>query len=192
MHYLLKHSVLKFLSMGILFMLVLAMQKDQAEHIQGSKSYFAVSLSVNAIGHDMSYAIITEDASGKSHRFISRQEFINIALGKWKLRPNVKQENLFDKYGIVWGYDEDNPDVPHVPILDSLWKVRYKNYPYVRGSKGWANGDYMPSATQQIYLADSFKVRNVNTEFFAGDEFWKLLKYAQNQDWKEEYKSLVD
>lgn len=157
----------------------------------GAKSYFGVLLSVNTTGHDMIYAIITEDASGFSHRFITRQEFVNIAQGKWRLRPNIKQENLFDKYGIVWGIDEDR-DLLHVPILDSLWKVRYRQFPYIRGAQGWANDVYMPSALQQLHLSEYFNVNNINTDFFAGDDFWKLLQSAQSEEWKEEYKAMFD
>ncbi len=191
MWFLLKNSVLRWFIMTSLFVVVLAMQSDKSAQLQGSKSYFAVLLSVSTVGHDMTYAIVTEDSGGKSHKFISRQEFINIALGKWRLKPNIKQENLLDKYGIAWGYDEETDQLV-IPALDSLWKVRYKNFPYLRGVVGWANGDYMPSAAQQIYLADSFKVRNINTEFFSGDEFWKLLQSVQSNTWRDNYKSMFD
>lgn len=183
--------ILFFLCSGFFLWLFPAAQTKQRNYQTGAKSHFGVLLSVNTMGYDMIYAIITEDASGKSHKFISKQEFVNIAQGKWRLKPNIKQENLFAKYGIEWFIDEDR-ELIHVPILDSLWKVRYRQFPYIRGSVGWANDTYMPSATQQIFLADSFKVKNINTDFFAGEDFWKLLQSAQSVSWKNEYRSMTD
>lgn len=186
-----RHTVLFATGISVLLLFSTMTHIEQKQSQTGAKSYFGVLLSVNTTGHDMIYAIITEDASGKSHKFISRQEFVNIAQGKWRLKPNIKQENLFEKHGIVWGYDEDR-DLLHVPILDSLWKVRYRQFPYIRGANGWANDVYMPSPAQQVYLADSFGVKNVNTDFFSGEDFWKLLQSAQSEDWKLEYKSMFD
>jgi hypothetical protein len=191
MYFFVRHAVLFVTGIGVLLSISTMTQNEQKQSQSGAKSYFGVLLTVNTTGHDMIYAIITEDASGKSHKFISRQEFVNIALGKWRLKPNLKQENLFDKYGIVWGYDEDR-DMIHVPILDSLWKVRYRQFPYIRGAIGWANDVYMPSPAQQIYLSKTFGVKNINTDFFAGENFWKLLQSAQSEDWKQEYKAMFD
>lgn len=187
----LKNSGFRVLCLLAVLMILPANQRGNGTYQTGSKSYFGVLLSVSTTGNDMIFAIISEDVHGKSQRFITRQEFINIAAGKWRLKPNIKQENLFDKHGIVWGIDEDR-DLIHVPILDSLWKVRYRQFPYIRGATGWANAEYMPSSAQLVYLADSFKINNINTDFFAGDQFWKLLKSAQSEVWKTEYKSLFD
>lgn len=191
MFHALKFGLFRTFGIGLLLMLVPATQHISSSQPTASKSYFGVLLSTSSVSTDMIYAVFTENASGISHKFISRHDFIQIALGKWKLRPNIKQENLLDKHGIFWGIDEDTDELV-IPVLDSLWKVRYRQFPYVRGSRGWANDEYMPSAAQQIYLADSFNVRNINTEFFKGDDFWKLLQSAQSEAWKGEYKSLFD
>jgi hypothetical protein len=186
-----KYGLFKTFGIGLFLMLLPAAQHIPSNQPVGSKSYFGVLLSTSSVSSDMIYAVFTENASGISHKFISRHEFVQIALGRWKVRPNIKQENLFDKYGIVWGIDEDTDELV-VPILDSIWKVRYRQFPYIRGARGWANDEYMPSPAQQIYLADSFNVRNINTEFFKDEDFWKLLQSAQSEAWKGEYKSLFD
>lgn len=187
----LKNRLFKSFGIGLFLMLFPATQPISSSLQPVSKSYFGILLSTSSVSAEMIYAVFTENASGISHKFISRHDFVQIALGRWKLRPNIKQENLFDKHGIIWGIDEDTDEIV-IPILDSLWKVRYRQFPYIRGSRGWANDEYMPSAAQQIYLADSFNVRNINTEFFKEQDFWKLLQSAQSEDWKWEYKSLFD
>lgn len=154
------------------------------------KSYFGILLSVSSVGEDMTYAVFTENSSGKSYKFINRHEFTNIAAGKWPLKPNVNRDNLLEKHKIIWGYDERNRIA--VPALDSLWKIRYKTLASQRGIQGWINGQFMPSAEQQLFLADSFKIGNINTDFITGEEVWKLLQSVQNQEWINYYKSLVD
>lgn len=160
----------------------------EASHV-GSKSYFGILVSVSTVGYDMTYAVITEESNGtKSHRHITRVDFVHIAQGKWKMRPNMQQENLFDKYGIEWGYNERNQ--LHCPVLDTLWKIRYRELPHKRGVTGWANDAYMPSPAQQIYLFDNFGVYNINTNFFEGENVWKLLQAVSSDEWKAMYKSL--
>lgn len=173
-------------------MLVIALPSSilapETSHV-GSKSYFGILVSVSTVGYDMTYAVITEESNGtKSHRHISRIDFVHIAQGKWRIRPNMQQENLFDKYNITWGYNERNQ--LHCPVLDTLWKIRYRELPHKRGAYGWANDTYMPSAAQQIYLYDSFGVYNINTNFFEGDNMWKLLQSVSSEEWKAMYKSL--
>lgn len=154
-----------------------------------TKSYFGILVSVSTIGYDMTYAVITEEANGqKSHRHINRQDFVYIAQGKWKMRPNVPQINLFEQYGIAWGYDDRNR--LHCPILDTVWKIRYRELPNKRGAFGWANDTYMPSPAQQIYLYENFGVYNINTDFFEGENMWKLLQSLQSDEWKAMYRSL--
>jgi len=154
-----------------------------------SKSYFGILVSISAVGYDMTYVIITEEADGsKYHKHITRQEFVHIAQGKWRMRPNMAQENLFEKYSIPWGYDDRNR--LHCPILDTIWKIRYRELPTMRGVFGWANDTYMPSSAQQIYLHENFGVYNINTDFFEGDKMWKLLQSLTSEEWKAMYKSL--
>ena len=191
MRNLLKYKVFKAICAIALLLMLPAVESNDAVNQTGSRSYFGVLLSTSSMGNDMIYAIFTEGPSGISHKFITRQEFVNIAQGKWKLRPNIKQENLFEKYGIVWGIDEDR-ELIHVPILDSLWKIRYRQFPYLRGTTGWANDVYMPSAAQQIYLSENFGIQNINTDFFRDTNFWKLLQSAQSEIWRLEYKALFD
>jgi hypothetical protein len=176
--------------MLLLLALILAAPTNESKTIIiPSKSYFGILLSTTTMGYDMTFAVITEEADGrKSHKHITRQEFVYIAQGQWRLKPNFQQENLFEKYGIPWGYDDRNR--LHCPILDSLWKVRYREFPYIRGSFGWANDVYMPSAEQQLYLFENFGVYNVNNNFFEGDNMWKLLQSLTSEEWKAMYKSL--
>jgi len=154
-----------------------------------TKSYFGILVSVSTMGYDMTYAVITEEADGsKSHRHINRQDFVYIAKGQWKMKPNIPQENLFEKYGIAWGYDDRNR--LHCPILDTVWKIRYRELPHKRGAFGWANDTYMPSPAQQIYLYENFGVYNINNDFFEGENMWKLLQSLQSDEWKAMYRSL--
>jgi hypothetical protein len=182
--------VSKILALACLFSLSSASSfRNKIAKNTETKKYFGVLLSVSASSADMTFAVITKEPNGaKSHRHISKQEFTYIAQGKWKLPPNMKQENLFDKYQIEWGYNERNHI--HCPILDSLWKIRYPTLPYSRGSKGWANGQFMPSEKQLIYLWENFGLYNINVHFIEDENFWKLLQLIDSPQWKQMYRNL--
>lgn len=153
------------------------------------QKYFGVLLSVSASSSDMTYAIVTEEANGmKQYRHITRQDFTYIAQGKWRLAPNVLQENLFDKYQIHWGYDERNQ--LYCPILDSLWKVRYPEKPYGRGTDGWAKDKFKPNEAQLIYLWETFGIYNINTTYIEGEKLWLLLQLMNSSQWRNMYKNL--
>lgn len=172
--------------------LALFLPSSTPEHASmrvATKSYFGILASISAVGYDMTYVIITEEADGsKYHKHITRQDFVYIAQGKWRMKPNVAQENLFEKYSIPWGYDERNR--LHCPLLDTIWKIRYRELPNKRGSFGWANDTYMPSAAQQIFLYENFGVYNINNDFFEGEKMWKLFQSLTSEEWKAMYKSL--
>jgi len=164
---------------------------EKSVHVQEPtiKKYFGVLLSVSASSNEMTYAVVTEEANGsKYYRHITRQDFTYIAQGKWRMAPNVMQENLFDKYQINWGYDDRNH--LYCPILDSLWKVRYPQKPCGRGNNGWANGQFMPNEAQQVYLWETFGIHNLNTSYIEGDKFWLLLQLMNSEQWINMYKNL--
>ena len=177
-----------FVCLALAFLLPASQTNSMSASIS-TKSYFGILLSLSTVGYDMTYVIITEEADGsKSHRHINRQDFVYIAQGRWKMKPNIQQENLFEKHNILWGYDDRNR--LHCPILDTIWKIRYRELPHQRGAFGWANDTYMPSKNQQIYLHSEFGVYNINVNFFEGENMWKLLQSASSDEWKAMYKSL--
>ena len=124
-----KYDVFRTFGIGLLLMLFPVNHHISSLQPTGSKSYFGVLLSTSSVSTDMIYAIFTENASGITHKFITRHEFVQIALGKWKIRPNIKQENLFDKYGIVWGINEDTDELV-IPMFLQMYAV----YEYISRS----------------------------------------------------------
>lgn len=166
-----------------------ASKKSFDVHDQPIKKYFGVLLTISASSSEMTYAVVTEEANGEKHyRHITRQDFTYIAQGKWRMAPNVIQENLFDKYQIDWGYNDRNQ--LYCPILDSLWKVRYPEKPYGRGSKGWAKDQFKPNEAQLIYLWETFGIYNINTSYVEGEKLWLLLQLMNSPQWRNMYKNL--
>ncbi|TXI87233.1 MAG: hypothetical protein E6Q37_02465 [Crocinitomicaceae bacterium] len=127
-------------------------------------------------------------------KILNTDDFVRIASGHWPSIYNPTRENLLEKNRIACGMFNDSIHLKLIPYCfatDSLWKIRFSEYPFNNGSgKGWA-GDYSkPSARQALYLKENYKVDNVDHNYFLDTNFWKIMRDIQDTAWIAHYKSL--
>ncbi len=117
----------------------------------------------------------------KEVQTISLSTFMNYASGNIKNDANPEKLNFFTEYGI-----EDTT------IVADIWKLRYKKYPYksATADAGWSNNDSIPSAPAdgQLLILQTYGVKKIS-DFFYGEDAFRLLKDMQNATWVDTYKS---
>lgn len=171
--------------------LILSFQGDQNSQ---RRVVFGVSLAVNGVSADLSYALVSVGGNQKpSYSPISKDNFIKMASGYWICPANLERHNLFDGNEVVGGIFFDSVSyqkIPYCPALDSLWKLRYSYNPYQPNENGWAGEKYKPSAKQAIYLYENYGVYNINSDYFVDTNCWKILRDVCDPQWIAHYRSL--
>ena len=113
---------------------------------------------------------------------ISKEEFIENALGLTKSEVNPSKKNLFDYYGIKNYY-----------IVNNIWRLRYGTYPmrtHRRDSVGWsANKEnlFVPSEKQLTYL-QKYGISSIY-DICYGKNCFRLLRDMENQSWVNNYRT---
>jgi hypothetical protein len=145
-----------------------------------------------------SFAVLTlQDERIIRTQHISVDMFILQASGKATSMANPDAKDIFSEWGISECYPDyemySNKYIGYwCPIINNLWKVRYKRDPknaHLRQDEGWAKGYFAPSIGQMKYLEEEYGVRNMN-EFFVGDKMFQLLKDVTDTVWINRYKDL--
>lgn len=163
-----------------------------------TRNYFAVGLITGANSSVTTYAIVS--MSGNKFlgaQIIDEQFFMFYALGHWPCKANPKRENLFKKNGIenchLLYNNSGKVNGYYLGPLEELWRIKYKSHPQKRDqSEGWSNDYYKPTSGQAKYLFKKYGVINVNTNYFIGEQLFKLLKDIQNPEWITNYSSIVN
>lgn len=128
-------------------------------------------------------------------RVVSQDEFIKIASGFWPSIYNPDRINYFEERQLLCGVYVDSfsqKETTYCAPFDSLWKLRFSMFP-LRGNnleEGWSSKLYRPSPKQELYLYNTYQVRNVDADFFLDTNFWKLMSDLQDPVWIANYKSL--
>ncbi len=153
----------------------------QIRHLQTTKMHSFVAFIDN--GLELTYKkILTDD------------DFVKYASGHWPNIYNPKRINLFEENGVGCGMFQDSLMLKAVPYcfpVDSLWKIRYSEYPFQGGSeKGWSNDFTKPSLRQAQYLEENYLVKDVNRDYFLDTNLWKILRDVRDPEWIENYKSI--
>jgi hypothetical protein len=127
-------------------------------------------------------------------KILTKDDFVKIASGYWPSIYNPTRENFFRKNKLFCGMYNDSIHIKDLPIcmpLDSLWKIRFSDYPFINSSeKGWSNGLNRPSIRQAEYLRTNYKVDDVDLNYFLDTNFWHILRDIQDTTWIANYKSL--
>lgn len=188
---------LKLFILSIACILNLSSARNYSSDI--TEHYFALGIIANPTGNDplISFAIVTmKDGKMVASQPITKNTFIRMACGDWPSKANPGQEDLFLKHDILsCGRFVDtmsNTKIYLCDALDSLWKVRFKEHPYVFDDSGWSRGRLHPNKKQIEFLYKEYEVARINLDFFIGNFMWKLLKDVQDPKWIEHYKSLED
>lgn len=157
------------------------------------KTVFGIGLFTSAHSSLITYAILTlRDSTVTNALVVSEEQFMYQAMGYYPSLANIKKENLFIKNGVdscflvvneldkVIGYYAK-------PFCD-LWKIRFYEHPMQFDMKGWSQGRIKPSAYQIKFLYELYGVNNVLTQYFYGDNLFKLLRDVQDPAWVNSYK----
>lgn len=114
---------------------------------------------------------------------ISAATFVAYATGTTKNDANPKKENFFEEF-----------DIENEDVINDLWKLRYKNYPFklTEGTleEGWSVNDSFPSmpSENQLIILEQFGISKIS-DFSYGDNAFRLLSSIQKEDWITKYKS---
>lgn len=156
---------------------------------------FGVCISYQASGEMKRYIMYMQNGGNISmKRTVMEDELVKYASGYWPSVYNPMRVNYFEQEGLhckVIFNDTTRREYPLCSPMDSLWKVRFKEHPFDRqATMGWSNKAYRPSPQQEQYLFKEFNVQNIDRDYFADSNFWKLLRYVSDPDWIDKYKSI--
>lgn len=184
-------------SLVLVFLMSISPSKPASNSFE--QHVFAIGIVANPTGNDplLSFAILSFfNGDLSSTQPLTRQTFIRMASGDWPSKANPLKEDLFLANGIeTCGRYVDTITRKKVYLcdpLDSLWKVRFSEHPYVFDDTGWSKGKYKPGKRQMDFLYQEYEVSNINLDYFIGNYMWKLLRDVQDSAWVWNYKSLED
>jgi len=143
-----------------------------------SKYYLAYNITLNPDGSSVHYALLKILPNKKKEIItLTKTDWILQAAGKQKSLANTDTTNYFKKYLIRW------------QTVDQLWKLRYSEFPYRKKTDrlGWARKKYAPSEAQ-VKILQKYGVKYI-TDYFYGENAFKLLKDIQGGEWVTNYES---
>lgn len=158
---------------------------------------FGVRIAMESNSQMTSYVALLYSQEGILRRksTFKKDDFIRMLSGFWPSPFNPKRINYFEQenvFGGVYVNDTLLEKIPYCPAFDSLWKIRWSDYPF-RGSTdnfGWSNGLYRPTETQEKYLIDRYRIRHLDFDYFIDTNFWILLRDVSDTAWIRNYRSL--
>jgi hypothetical protein len=152
---------------------------------------------VNMQSNSQLFTIVAYIHNGRAltnKKILTKDEFVRFASGFWPSIYNPQKKNLLQENDIPCGLEKDpitNKSTPFCFPMDSLWKIRYSDYPFRNGTeRGWSNELFKPSSKQAQYLYKNYGVYDIDFSFFIDSNFWKILKDVQNPDWIKKYRSI--
>lgn len=161
----------------------------------GVRAVFAVQVHVQA--NSQLYLITAYLNNGRTlthQKFMSKDEFAKFASGKWPSIYNPNRLNLLQENNLLCGLAKDSitgKDVVYCSPLDSLWKIRFSDYPFNNGKeKGWSPELYKPSLKQALYLQQRYGVSDLDVGVFIDSSFWKIMRDVQDTMWIKQYKAM--
>ncbi|MDH4474568.1 MAG: hypothetical protein QE487_18335 [Fluviicola sp.] len=157
---------------------------------------FGVRISMTHSSQMTSFIAIRYNSEGalREKRIFSREDFIKVLSGFWPSPFNPKRINYFEQENVLGGvYVNDTflEKIPYCPAFDSLWKIRYSDFPFRGGSEvGWSNGLYKPVLSQEKYLIDRYHIKHLDQDYFIDTNFWVLLRDISDSTWRANYRAL--
>jgi len=144
--------------------------------------YFGFNLIENSYGA-MMHLVLLKPGDNRKHKIIqlTKDGFIAQASGKQKSLANPNGIDFFKEYEIK------NPNV-----LDNVWRLRYKEYPYFSNQKiepGWSANDSIPfiPTEAQMQILQKFGLNRMS-DFIFGENAFRLLKLMEQPEWINSYK----
>lgn len=118
------------------------------------------------------------------YKEISIDNFVYQMKGLIKSKANAKGEDFFWKYKINSNGGDEN-------IVDKLWKLRYKEFPYETQREditGWSNNTECPDipSKEQYQILSEYGITRIQ-DFCYGYDMYRLLRDMNNPDWRAKY-----
>jgi hypothetical protein len=180
----------------ILLCCICTISVQNFREIPPDKIYFGVRIAMGPNSELSNFVAFRYSGYGvlREKRNYTKNDFIKIIAGEWPSHFNPTQQNLFEANNIVGGVQKDQQlrlSQPYCPVLDSLWKLRFSDFPYNTGKeKGWSKGLYKPSSIQEQYLSQRYHFQQMDFEYIVDTNFWNLLRDASSVNWIATYKAL--
>ena len=156
---------------------------------------FGVCIAYQATGAMTTLVAYIDNGRTLSHKkILSLKEFVGFASGEWPSIYNPNRIDYFEINKVPGGMYKDSitfQTTPFCSALDSLWKIRFRSYPF-RGKNelGWSQDTHSPSLNQKKFLYDEYGVKQIDSNFFLDTSFWKLLRDVENPEWILKYKTI--
>lgn len=135
----------------------------------------------------------SEDGLLRASRvFTNKDEFIKVLSGYWPSPFNPNKTDYFRENRIVGGVfvnDTIRVEIGYCPAMDSLWKIRFSDWPYMgRNEAGWSLNRMRPNLKQEEYLANRYNIKQLDFDYIVDTNFWKLMYDVTDSTWIENYK----
>ena len=144
--------------------------------------YFGFNLIESSMGGMIHLVLLKPGENGKHQiKHLTKDVFIAQAKGKQRSTANPEAIDFFEKYEI------DDPNV-----LDDLWRLRYKEYPYFTNQQmepGWSANDsipFLPTETQ-MQILEKFGLYRMS-DYIYGENAFQLLNLLEKPEWIKSYK----
>lgn len=156
---------------------------------------FALSLIHGPNSQSITFAVVAmRDTNIVKINYLTKAQFINQITGAQKSIANPTDTNLMEVNNIPdCFYYVDSITGKYLgnycPVLDDLWKVRFKRNPFSANSRlneGWAQNYYGPSAAQLKFLKEKYRVKNIS-DLYIGEHMFRFLKDALDTSWVRQY-----
>jgi hypothetical protein len=162
---------------------------------QKVQAVFGVRIAFQANSQYYTFVCFLKNDRVLSHkRVVSQDEFIKIVSGYWPSLYNPNKVNYFKERNLDCGVIVDSitrKATSYGAAFDSLWKIRFSTYPYrTMAEEGWSNKLYKPAPAQEIYLYNTYGIKQIDADFFLDTSFWKLMNDVVDPVWISNYKSL--
>lgn len=160
---------------------------------------FALSLINGPNSQMVTFAIVAiRDTVVVKTQFLTKDQFLSQITGRQKSIANPLDTNMMELNNIpdclpiydsltrkYYGY--------YCPIIDELWKVRFKRNPFSANSRqdnGYAHYYYGPSQPQLNFLNRRYKVKNIS-DLFIGERMFEFLRDVEDTSWIRQYKEAI-
>lgn len=182
----------------LLFLLpaILWMVPSKSDEVE-MRYVFGVRISTGTNSQMVSFIAkkMTLDGTVKAQRYFTDQaEFIKVVSGFWPSPFNPKKINYFEKYEVFGGVyvnDTINAKISYCPAMDSLWKIRFSEWPqHGYNEAGWSLDKYRPSLKQEEYLSKRYNFKQLDFDYIVDTNFFNLLRDVGDPEWVMNYRSL--
>lgn len=160
-----------------------------------SKVVFGVKISTGANSGLVSFVAMrySDDGVLRAKRiYTSKDEFIKVLSGYWPSPFNPQKIDYFKENNVMGGVfvnDTIRIEVGYCPALDSLWKIRFSDWPYKGWNQaGWSLNKSRPSLKQEEYLSKRYNIKQLDFDYIVDTNFWNLLYDVTDSAWISNYK----